>query len=174
MKFIKFSLNLPHQAAIRVSSHCCLLGRYSRKTAVSSTKLPPAPKADNETHNPSTTQFGEDPAMMAKIEHNNRDALKANFLPMMSALKPQNRAPTSIPVYAATVRPRINDGPNSRAAWSAVILWSRSIKESTAYLKTGMCLATSNRAEDSKYAYRLSRSNRHTQIHLARTALCGT
>lgn len=92
------------------------------KTVVSNTRLPPAPNADSETQSPSTIQFGEDPAMMAKIEHIKRDVLKANFRPMISALKPQNRAPSNIPVYAAIVRPRAKNGLNSLAAWSAVIL----------------------------------------------------
>lgn len=38
----------PHQHAISVTSHCLLPGRNSRKTVVSRTRLPPAPKLGNQ------------------------------------------------------------------------------------------------------------------------------
>lgn len=42
---------------------------------------------------------------MAKIEDIINDTLKANFLPIMSADKPHHKAPTSMPTYAAIVKP---------------------------------------------------------------------
>ena len=60
-------------------------------------RLPPAPNADKEMKKPRTIQFGEDPAMMAKIEQIIKDVLKASRLPIMSAENPQNKAPANIP-----------------------------------------------------------------------------
>lgn len=80
----------PHQQAISVSSHWKRPGRNSRKTVVSSTRLPPAPKAVNETKRPSTYQFGDAPATIANMAHRNSEQLKANLRPMTSAPKPQN------------------------------------------------------------------------------------
>jgi hypothetical protein len=57
----------PHQAAMSVRSHAYLDGRYSRKTAVSSTRFPPAPKAEMEIKAPSAIQLGEAPAMIVKM-----------------------------------------------------------------------------------------------------------
>jgi hypothetical protein len=96
---------VPHQAAMRVNNHCSLLGRYSRKTVVSSTRFPPAPNALRHVNNPRTIQFGAAPATIVKTLEMNSDTLKANRRPMISAENPQNRAPTSIPVYTAMVRP---------------------------------------------------------------------
>jgi hypothetical protein len=106
---------------------------------VSRTRLPPAPKEQRQTKRPRTVQLGLAPATMAKTEHSIRETLKANFRPMMSAVIPadrsvgakgfikeesipQNRAPTSIPTYAAIVRPLAYPGENSRAACPAMML----------------------------------------------------
>lgn len=130
-----------------VSIHCLLLGRNSKKTAVSSTRFPPPPKLLRHTNKPNTTQFGLLPATIAKIEQIIKLALKANFLPMMSALmpvpcqslfirnlsplqdaqrpqknSPQKLAPANMPTYAATVNPFPHPGWNSNAACPAMIL----------------------------------------------------
>jgi len=112
-----------------------LLGRYSRNTAVSNTRLPPAPNAERQVNRPSTNQFGEAPATIAKAEQMNSETLNAMRRPMMSAPRPQNRAPTNIPTYTAIVRPFLKEGWNSAAADTAVIDCSRRIKESAAYPK---------------------------------------
>lgn len=138
MKKRRYWRDSPHHPAISVSNHCFLLGRYSKKTAVSSTRFPPAPKALRQTKRPSTIQLGEAPATMAKMEHIISEQLKAHLRPMMSADRPQKSAPTNIPTYAAMVRPRMKEGLNSSAAWPAVIPWRRRIKESTAYLSLGV------------------------------------
>jgi hypothetical protein len=80
-----------------VSIHCRLLGKYSKNTAVSSTRFPPAPKLLKHTNSPSTSQLGLAPATMANTEHISSEKLKAVLRPMTSALMPQNRAPTSMP-----------------------------------------------------------------------------
>ena len=49
-----------------VNSHWSLLGKYSRNTAVSSTRFPPDPNADRHVNKPSTIQFGAAPATMQK------------------------------------------------------------------------------------------------------------
>lgn len=72
---------------------------------MSKTRFPPAPKAARLTNSPRTGQFGDAPAIMAKIEDIINDTLKANFLPIMSADKPHHKAPTSMPTYAAIVKP---------------------------------------------------------------------
>ncbi len=95
----------PNQAAIVLRTHCLLEGRYSRNTVVSRIKLPPAPKAAAAMKKPSDSQLGAAPATMVKMEHRNSDMLKAVLRPMMSAKKPQNSAPTSMPMYTAMVSP---------------------------------------------------------------------
>lgn len=62
---------------------------------MSSTKLPPEPKADREMNSPRTIQFGDAPASIAKIELIINEKLKANRLPIRSADSPQNKAPTN-------------------------------------------------------------------------------
>ena len=42
-----------------------------------------------------------------------RETLKANLLPITSPLKPQNKAPNSIPIYTAMTSPLWYDGLNS-------------------------------------------------------------
>lgn len=109
--FISISLSesvvryVPHQAAMSVSIHWRFPGKYSRKTAVSSTRLPPAPKALKHTNTPNTSQLGLAPATMAKMEQITKDTLNAILRPKTSAPIPQNSAPTSIPTYTAMVRP---------------------------------------------------------------------
>lgn len=68
-------------------------------------RLPPAPKAAAAMKKPSDAQVGEAPAATVKTEQMTREVLKAVLRPMMSAKRPQNRAPTSMPVYRAMVRP---------------------------------------------------------------------
>ena len=46
---------------------------------------------------PKDAQFGAAPAIVVKIEQMNSDTLKANRLPIISALNPQVKAPTSMP-----------------------------------------------------------------------------
>lgn len=87
----------PHHAAISVTSHCCLLGRYSKNTVVSRTRFPPAPNALSEMNKPSTIQFGEAPATIVKTEEMNSETLNAKRRPITSADMPQNSAPTSMP-----------------------------------------------------------------------------
>lgn len=87
----------PHHAAKKVSTHCLLPGRYSRNTVVSRIKLPPPPKPTMAMKNDSEGQFGIAPAMIAEVEQRKSEMLNAHFLPTMSALTPQNRAPTSMP-----------------------------------------------------------------------------
>ena len=125
----------PHQQAKRVKSHCLLLGRYSRKTAVSNTRFPPLPNAERQTKRPSTTQLGAAPATIAKMAEMKSETLNAMRRPIMSAERPQNRAPTSIPTYTAIVKPLWKDGWNSAAAFPAVMDCSKRIKESAAYPK---------------------------------------
>ena len=72
-------------------------GRYSRKTVVSRTRFPPAPKALKQTNKPKMTQDGEAPATIVNIDEMSREKLKANRRPIMSAEKPQKIAPTNIP-----------------------------------------------------------------------------
>lgn len=95
----------PNHEASQVTSHCLLEGKYSKKTVVSKTKLPPAPNAEVAMKNPSDSQFGDAPATIVKIAHIKSDTLKEVLRPMISALKPQNSAPTNIPTYTAIVKP---------------------------------------------------------------------
>lgn len=87
----------PHQHAIKVKTHCLLDGRYSRKTVVSNTKFPPAPKAEAHTKNPRDALLGDAPATIAKVEQMKREVLNAVRRPMISAPNPQKIAPRSIP-----------------------------------------------------------------------------
>jgi len=95
---------------------------------------PPEPKADKHTNKPSTNQFGEAPATMAKTEQIINEVLNANLRPIISADRPQNIAPASMPTYTAMVRPLEKFGWNSLAALVAIMLCTRRIWESTAYL----------------------------------------
>ena len=67
-------------------------------------RFPPAPNADKDTNKARTIQFGEAPATIAKIEQMNKEVLNAILLPMISAEKPQKRAPANIPQYTAIVK----------------------------------------------------------------------
>lgn len=128
----------PHHAAMSVTSHCCLLGRYSKNTAVSKTRFPPAPNALRQMNSPKTYQFGDAPATIVKMEEMNSDTLNAKRRPMISAEIPQKSAPTSIPTYTAIVNPVEYDGWNSYTAWVEMMDWISRIKESTAYLKNDL------------------------------------
>jgi hypothetical protein len=87
----------PHQQARAVRTHCLVDGRYSKNTAVSKIRLPPPPKPINATKNPSDGQLGMAPATIVAIEHIKSEMLKAHRRPIMSAPKPQKRAPASKP-----------------------------------------------------------------------------
>lgn len=115
-----------------VNIHCLRLGRYSKNTAVSSTRFPPAPNALRHTNVPRTSQFGLAPATIAKTLHISRLQLNATFRPMMSAPSPQNSAPTNMPTYTAMTSPFLYAGVNSICAWRLMTAWRRRIKESTA------------------------------------------
>lgn len=95
----------PHHAANQLTIHCLLEGRYSRKTVVSRIRLPPAPNAAIAMKKPSDSQLGDAPATMVKMEQMKRETLKAILRPIMSAKRPQNKAPMSMPMYKAMVRP---------------------------------------------------------------------
>jgi hypothetical protein len=56
-----------------VTIHCLLPGRYSKKTVVSSTRLPPAPNPLSAMKVPSEAQFGMAPARRAAIEQINSE-----------------------------------------------------------------------------------------------------
>lgn len=64
---------------------------------MSRTRFPPAPKALKQIKRPSVTQDGDAPATTVKTDETNNETLKAKRRPMMSAEKPQNMAPTSMP-----------------------------------------------------------------------------
>jgi hypothetical protein len=82
---IRYLAALPEHTAINVRSHCLSPGRYSRKTVVSSTKLPPDPKAARAVKAPKAYQLGEAPAQIAKSEQLKSETLKANRRPITSA-----------------------------------------------------------------------------------------
>jgi hypothetical protein len=94
---------------------------YSKRMVVSRMRFPPAPKAAKATKKAREFQLGAAPAMMVKAEQTNRETLKANFRPMMSAVEPQKSAPTRMPVYRAIVSDFAYEGPNSKAAWPAIM-----------------------------------------------------
>lgn len=95
----------PNQLGSKLTSHCLLDGKYSMNTVVSRIRLPPAPKAPREMNKPSDSHVGEAPATIVKIAQMKREMLNAILRPMMSAKRPQNMAPTSMPRYKAMVRP---------------------------------------------------------------------
>lgn len=64
---------------------------------VSRTRFPPAPKALKQTNKPKVTQEGEAPATIVNTDEMNKEKLKANRRPTMSAEKPQKIAPTNMP-----------------------------------------------------------------------------
>jgi hypothetical protein len=92
-----------------------------KNTAVSSTRLPPPPNALKQTNKPRTSQFGAAPATIANTLHTSRLTLKAILRPMISAVMPQNSAPTSMPTYTAIVNPLGYPGENSSAAGAAMM-----------------------------------------------------
>jgi hypothetical protein len=112
-----------------------LPGRYSRKTVVSSTRLPPAPNALKHTNKPKVVQLGEAPAIIVNIAETRSEKLKAKRRPMISAENPQKIAPTSMPTNTAIVKPVAKLGWNSMPAGPAVMDWIKRISESTAYPK---------------------------------------
>ncbi len=67
------------------------------KTVVSMIKLPPPPKPKKAMKTARDVQLGAAPAIIVNAEHRKSETLKANRLPMTSALIPQNRAPMSMP-----------------------------------------------------------------------------
>lgn len=64
---------------------------------MSSTRLPPAPKAAIETKKPRTIQLGEAPATMANMALRKREQLKASFRPMISAPPPCSSSVCPLP-----------------------------------------------------------------------------
>lgn len=72
-------------------------GRYSKNTVVSRMRFPPPPNPSKAMKTPREAQFGAAPATVVNIEQMKRDTLKANLLPITSALNPQNKAPTNMP-----------------------------------------------------------------------------
>jgi hypothetical protein len=83
------------------------------KTVVSMMRFPPPPKPSRAMNTARETLFGAAPAMMQNAEQMKRETLKANLLPITSPLKPQNKAPNSIPIYTAMTSPLWYDGLNS-------------------------------------------------------------
>ena len=71
-----------------LSTHCLCDGRYSKNTVVSRIRFPPPPKPNSAMKTPKDAQFGAAPAIVVKIEQMNSDTLKANRLPIISALNP--------------------------------------------------------------------------------------
>ena len=61
-------------------------------------RFPPPPKPRRAMKTARAGQFGAAPATVENIEQMKRDTLKANRLPITSALNPQNNAPKSIPM----------------------------------------------------------------------------
>ena len=73
------------------------------KTVVSIMRFPPPPYPRKAMKTARDTQLGAAPATMVKAEHRKSDTLKANRLPIISPLIPQNRAPINMPTYTAMV-----------------------------------------------------------------------
>jgi hypothetical protein len=76
---------IPHQTAIRVTSHWLFAGRYSKNTVVSRTRFPPAPNPVMATKAVQVKKLGDAPAAIENTAAIRRLRLKAHFLPMISA-----------------------------------------------------------------------------------------
>lgn len=89
-----------------LKTHCLLLGRYSRKTVVSSIRFPPPPNPIRAIKNAREFHDGDAPDAIHAAAQMNSDVLKANRRPIISAVKPQNKAPISMPTYTEIVSAR--------------------------------------------------------------------
>lgn len=76
---------IPHQIAIRVTSHWFLAGRYSKNTHVSRTRFPPAPKPVIATNAVQEMKLGDAPATIEKMAAIRRERLNAHLRPITSA-----------------------------------------------------------------------------------------